>query len=102
MNKQDKLLSLLERKGWNQSEPPEGVSYRFRIYEYYKDTAYSDCYYALGMVDALGVTYKDVDDYLEGKDVSEEAAEQIEKLWKKSEHKRHLPVTIFDDFYKQN
>ena len=51
---------------------------------------------------ALGVTYKDVDDYLEGKDVREEAAEQIEKLWKKSEHKRHLPVTIFDDFYKQN
>ena len=58
MKKQDKLFSLLERNGWNQSEPPEGVSYRFRIYEYYKDTAYSDCYYALGMVDALGVTYR--------------------------------------------
>lgn len=51
---------------------------------------------------ALGVTYKEVDDYLEGKEVSEKAAEQIEKLWKKSEHKRHLPVTIFDDFYKKN
>ena len=58
MKKQDKLFSLLERKGWNQSETPEGVSYRFRIYEYYKDTAYSDCYYALGRVDALGVTYR--------------------------------------------
>ena len=47
------------------------------------------------------MTYKDVDAYLEGKEVSAEAADQIEKLWKKSEHKRHLPVTIFDDFYKQ-
>ncbi len=50
---------------------------------------------------ALGVTYKEIDDYLEGKEVSDQAANQIEKLWKKSEHKRHLPVTIFDDFYKK-
>ena len=49
---------------------------------------------------ALGVSYEDVDNYLEGKEVSVEAAEQIEKLWKKSEHKRHMPVTIFDTFYK--
>ncbi|CCI82130.1 ammonia-dependent NAD(+) synthetase [Lactobacillus hominis] len=52
--------------------------------------------------EALGVTYNEVDDYLEGRQVSDKAAEQIEKLWKKSEHKRHLPVTIFDDFYKHN
>lgn len=49
---------------------------------------------------ALGVTYEEIDDYLEGKEVSDQTAEKIEKLWKKSEHKRHLPVTIFDDFYK--
>lgn len=49
---------------------------------------------------ALGVTYNEVDDYLEGREVSDKAAEQIEKLWNKSKHKRHLPVTIFDDFYK--
>ncbi|TSO26742.1 ammonia-dependent NAD(+) synthetase [Lactobacillus sp. LL6] len=49
---------------------------------------------------ALGVTYQEIDDYLEGKEISDKAADQIEKLWKKSEHKRHLPVTIFDDFYK--
>lgn len=48
---------------------------------------------------ALGVRYQDVDDYLEGREVSEEAAERIEDLWRKSEHKRRLPVTIFDDFY---
>ncbi len=50
---------------------------------------------------ALGVSYKDIDDYLEGKTVSEKAAQQIEKLWRRSEHKRHLPVTVFDDFYKK-
>ena len=50
---------------------------------------------------ALGVSYRDVDDYLEGRTVSETAAEKIESLWRKSEHKRHLPVTVFDDFYRK-
>lgn len=50
---------------------------------------------------ALGVTYEEIDDYLEGREVSEKAAERIEELWTKSEHKRHLPVTIFDDYYKK-
>lgn len=50
---------------------------------------------------ALGVSYQDVDDYLEGHEVSEEVAEKIESLWRKSEHKRHLPVTVFDDFYRK-
>lgn len=48
---------------------------------------------------ALGVSYQDVDDYLEGREVSEKAAERIEDLWRKSEHKRRMPVTVFDDFY---
>ena len=50
---------------------------------------------------ALGVSYQDVDNYLEGHEVSEAAAEKIESLWRKSEHKRHLPVTVFDDFYRK-
>ncbi|WEV43305.1 ammonia-dependent NAD(+) synthetase [Lactobacillus sp. ESL0684] len=49
---------------------------------------------------ALGVTYQEIDDYLEGKEVASVAAEKIESLWRKSEHKRHLPITVFDDFYK--
>ncbi len=49
---------------------------------------------------ALGVTYQDIDDYLEGKSVSPEAQETIEKWWAKGEHKRHLPITVFDDFWK--
>ena len=60
MKKQDKLFDLLKRNGWEQKDTIEceGISYRFKQYEYYKDTAYSDCYYALGRVDALGVTYR--------------------------------------------
>lgn len=49
---------------------------------------------------ALGVTYEEIDDYLEGKAVSEQAKQTIEMLYSKSEHKRHLPITIFDDFWK--
>ncbi|MCI5872035.1 MULTISPECIES: ammonia-dependent NAD(+) synthetase [Streptococcus] len=49
---------------------------------------------------ALGVTYHDIDDYLEGKTVSQDAQEKIEAWWHKGEHKRHLPITIFDDFWK--
>lgn len=49
---------------------------------------------------ALGVTYDEIDDYLEGKSVSEAAAEQIERHYLKSEHKRHLPITPFDTFWK--
>lgn len=49
---------------------------------------------------ALGVTYEDIDDYLEGKQVSETAKNTIEALYRKSEHKRHLPVSVFDDFWK--
>lgn len=49
---------------------------------------------------ALGVTYQDIDDYLEGKRVSPQAQKTIETWWFKGEHKRHLPITVFDDFWK--
>ena len=49
---------------------------------------------------ALGVTYNDIDDYLEGKQVSPVAQKIIENWWNKTEHKRHLPITIYDDFWK--
>ncbi|ALS01173.1 NAD(+) synthetase [Enterococcus silesiacus] len=49
---------------------------------------------------ALGVTYDDIDDYVEGKKVSEPAKETIEGWYKKTQHKRHMPISIFDDFWK--
>ncbi|NQN49802.1 ammonia-dependent NAD(+) synthetase [Streptococcus suis] len=49
---------------------------------------------------ALGVTYNQIDDYLEGKTIDTQAQTIIEGWWNKTAHKRHLPITIFDDFWK--
>lgn len=49
---------------------------------------------------ALGVTYDEIDDYLEGKKVSDKAQSVIENWWLKTQHKRHLPITVFDDFWR--
>ncbi|MGQ7366520.1 ammonia-dependent NAD(+) synthetase [Streptococcus suis] len=49
---------------------------------------------------ALGVTYNQIDDYLEGKTIDPQAQTIIEGWWNKTAHKRHLPITIFDDFWK--
>lgn len=48
----------------------------------------------------LGISYDELDDYLEGKVVSKEAQEKIEKRFLVSEHKRQLPATMFDDWWK--
>lgn len=50
---------------------------------------------------ALGVTYEDIDNYLEGKSVDEGTAHIIEGWYLKTEHKRRPPVTVFDDFWKK-
>lgn len=50
--------------------------------------------------DELGLTYDQIDDYLEGKDIPEEAAENLEGKFLRSRHKRTTPVTIFDTWYK--
>lgn len=49
---------------------------------------------------ALGVTYDDIDDYLEGKDIDSHNAEIIENWYQKTEHKRHMPINIYDEFWK--
>ncbi|WP_024747576.1 ammonia-dependent NAD(+) synthetase [Levilactobacillus namurensis] len=51
---------------------------------------------------ALGVRYQDIDDYLEGKPVSEQAATTIENWYRKTAHKRHLPVNVYDTFWRDN
>ncbi len=50
---------------------------------------------------ALGVTYDNIDDYLEGKPIDEEISQIIDGWYVKTEHKRRPPITIFDDFWKQ-
>jgi NAD+ synthase len=49
---------------------------------------------------ALGVRYDDIDNYLEGKTVDSAAAEKIEAWYLRTAHKRHLPITVFDEFWK--
>jgi NAD+ synthase len=50
---------------------------------------------------ALGVTYEEIDDFLEGKEVSKEAAATIEGHFLKTRHKRELPISVFDDWWKE-
>ncbi|WP_277877940.1 ammonia-dependent NAD(+) synthetase [Halalkalibacter nanhaiisediminis] len=49
---------------------------------------------------ALGMTYEQLDDYLEGKEVEPTIVEKIEARYIQTEHKRQLPVTIFDSWWK--
>ncbi|MCP3742668.1 ammonia-dependent NAD(+) synthetase [Rossellomorea sp. BNER] len=49
---------------------------------------------------ALGVTYDQIDDYLEGKEIPEEARKTLEGHFLKTRHKRQSPITVFDDFWK--
>lgn len=48
----------------------------------------------------LEISYEVLDDYLEGKPVSEEVAAKIEERYLATEHKRRLPVNMFDDWWK--
>ncbi len=49
---------------------------------------------------ALGVTYQDIDAYLEGKEITEAAAQTIESWYIRTQHKRHLPITLYDTWWK--
>lgn len=50
---------------------------------------------------ALGVTYEQIDDYLEGVDgVPAEAAARIEQLFTASRHKRAVPASPLDDWWR--
>lgn len=49
---------------------------------------------------ALGMTYEQLDDYLEGKEVDSAIADKIESRYVQTEHKRQLPVTVFDSWWK--
>lgn len=49
---------------------------------------------------ALGFTYDNIDDYLEGKEVDPEIKEKIELKYKMTEHKRQGAVSLYDDWWK--
>ncbi|XLG08890.1 ammonium-dependent NAD+ synthetase [Bacillus subtilis] len=48
----------------------------------------------------LGISYDEIDDYLEGKEVSAKVSEALEKRYSMTEHKRQVPASMFDDWWK--
>lgn len=50
--------------------------------------------------EALGVRYDEIDDYLEGREVSPAAAEKIEGWYRRTQHKRYLPIAPYDTWWK--
>lgn len=50
--------------------------------------------------DELGIAYDDIDDYLEGREVPVDVAEQIEQKWWRSRHKRATPASLVDEWWR--
>lgn len=48
----------------------------------------------------LGLSYTQIDDYLEGEEVAAEVAVAIEERYLATQHKRREPVTMFDDWWR--
>ena len=55
---------------------------------------------ALPDEEALGVTYQQIDDYLEGKQIPHDAQKRLEHLWRIGQHKRHLPPGPNDTWWR--
>ncbi|MCX7492843.1 ammonia-dependent NAD(+) synthetase [Corynebacterium sp. P6129] len=59
---------------------------------------------ALPDEEALGITYRQIDDYVEGAgdvDVPDAAVQRLEHLWRIGRHKRALPVTPQDTWWRE-
>jgi len=50
--------------------------------------------------DELGLTYEQIDDFLEGREVPDDVAALIEAKYLSTRHKRHLPVTPADSWWR--
>ncbi|MGY4103672.1 ammonia-dependent NAD(+) synthetase [Nocardia sp. R16R-3T] len=55
---------------------------------------------ALPDEEALGLRYSEIDDYLEGQDVTPEVAQKLETIFLNTRHKRTVPVTPFDTWWR--
>ncbi|KZM70309.1 ammonia-dependent NAD(+) synthetase [Nocardia terpenica] len=49
---------------------------------------------------ALGLKYAQIDDYLEGQEIAPEIADRIESIYLMTRHKRAVPVTPFDTWWR--
>ncbi|SIN73040.1 ammonia-dependent NAD(+) synthetase [Agromyces cerinus] len=48
----------------------------------------------------LGLSYADLDAYLEGEEIDESVAERIEARFLQTRHKRTVPVSMFDEWWR--
>ena len=48
----------------------------------------------------LGLTYDEIDDYLEGRSVNDRVAGAIEALYLRTRHKRSMPITVTDVWWR--
>ena len=55
---------------------------------------------ALPDEEALGLTYSQIDDYLEGRDVDRDIVDRIESIYRNTRHKRTVPVTPDDTWWR--
>lgn len=55
---------------------------------------------ALPDEEALGVTYREIDDYLEGAPVTDEVAARIERMFLNTRHKRAMPASPLDTWWR--
>ncbi|WP_406280970.1 ammonia-dependent NAD(+) synthetase [Nocardia sp. NBC_00881] len=55
---------------------------------------------ALPDEEALGLRYSEIDDYLEGEDVPQEVAAEVEAIFLRTRHKRAVPVTPLDTWWR--
>lgn len=51
---------------------------------------------------ALGVTYTQIDDFLEGKDVSADVVDKLESMYRNTRHKRTVPVSPHDTWWRED
>src|SRR5699024_6750476 len=49
--------------------------------------------------DELGISYGDIDAFLEGKDIDDEAAAKLASTYQRSKHKHRMPVTAFNSWW---
>jgi NAD+ synthase len=69
---------------------------------YLKDPTADLLDHAPGQTDEanLGLQYEHIDDFLEGQPVEDEVAAAIEARYLSTEHKRRMPVSLFDDWWQ--
>lgn len=50
--------------------------------------------------DELGISYDEIDGYLTGESINDAARTKLEGIYRRSEHKRHMPVTPADTWWR--